>query len=843
MKFPLLLFFLLCAVVVNAQRTVVSGTVKDAANIVIPFVSVTFIGNTSESSTNDQGRYKLSAEGAYTQIKFTYIGYKTVVKTIVPGQEQVLNISLAEDTKTLKEVEVTDKKRMHYSNKNNPAVELIRKVIENKPKNKPESYDYLQFSEYERIKFSVSNLSESLINRNTFKKYQFLLDKSDTARTGGKPVLPVFMEEKISQNYYRKNPEKKVQVITASKAVDFGQYLDQNGISTYLNRMYADVDIYSNNIFIVTNQFLSPVADAAPAFYQFFITDTVTVGHQKLIELSFLPRNKTDVLFEGKLYITQDGNYAVEKVKLGINKHINLNWVRNLTVDQDFEKSPDGRYHVSKTKTAIDFGVLKTKGPSLNGERVVSFTDYAINKPAPAAQYEGESIQTLPDAQTTNNQTWTSIRPDTLTTADAKIYSNIDSLKRMPSFKRTIGIASVMSSGFLPAGPVEIGPVGGFYSSNPTEGSRVRFGGRTTTLFSTRIYFESYGAYGFGDGKWKYFLSSTYAFNNKSIYTFPQNFIRASYQQDTKIPGQELQYGRDDNFLLSFKRGIDDKLLYNNTFRLDYIHEYKNHFSYSLGLKNWKQQAGGALNYINIDNGEQTLIPSLTTTELSLELRYAPYEQIFQGKIYRTRIPSKYPIIRARFIAGVKDLLGGSYNYQNLNLNIYKRFYLSQLGFTDITLEGSDIFGHAPYPLLSIHHANQTYSYQQNSYNMMNFLEFVSDHYVALNIEHGFNGFILNKVPLVKKLKLKETIGVKMLYGGLRSENNPAFHPALYEFPVGANGVPYTYTLGNVPYVEGNIGIGNIFKVLRFDLVKRFTYLNNPNVAKLGLRFSTTFDF
>jgi len=843
MKFPLLLFFLLCAVVVNAQRTVVSGTVKDAANIVIPFVSVTFIGNTSESSTNDQGRYKLSAEGAYTQIKFTYIGYKTVVKTIVPGQEQVLNISLAEDTKTLKEVEVTDKKRMHYSNKNNPAVELIRKVIDNKPKNKPENYDYLQFSEYERIKFSVSNLSENLINRNTFKKYQFLLDKSDTARTGGKPVLPVFMEEKISQNYYRKNPEKKVQVITAHKAVNFGQYLDQNGLSTYLNRMYADVDIYSNNIFIVTNQFLSPVADAAPAFYQFFITDTVTVNHQKLVELSFLPRNKTDVLFEGKLYITQDGNYAVEKVKLGINKHINLNWVRNLTVDQDFEKSSDGRYHVSKTKTAIDFGVLKTKGPSLNGERVVSFTDYAINKPAPAAQYEGESVQTLPDAQTTNNQTWASSRPDTLTTADAKIYSNIDSLKKMPSFKRSIGIASVLTSGFFPAGPVEIGPVGGFYSSNPVEGSRVRFGGRTTTLFSKKIYFESYGAYGFGDQKWKYFLSSTYAFNNKSIYTFPQHFIRASYQQDTKIPGQELQYGQDDNFLLSFKRGIDDKLLYNNTFRLDYIHEYKNHFSYSLGLKNWKQQAGGALNYINIDNGEQTLIPSLTTTELSLELRYAPHEQIFQGKIYRASIPSKYPIIRARFIAGVKDLFGGTYNYQNLNLNIYKRFYLSQLGFTDITLEGSNIFGQAPYPLLSIQHANQTYSYQQNSYNMMNFLEFVSDHYVALNIEHGFNGFILNKVPLVKKLKLKETVGLKTLYGGLRNENNPALHPALYEFPVGSNGVPYTYTLGNVPYVEGNIGIGNIFKVFRVDVVKRFTYLNNPNVTNVGLRFSMNFDF
>jgi hypothetical protein len=839
----LLITVLFFSVSAKAQNTVVSGTIRDSRNATIPFVSVIFVGSTNGMNSDIQGKYKLSARGSFTQIKFTYVGYKAVIKNIIPGKEQTLDIVMEEDTKVLNEVVITSKKR-NYSNKNNPAVELIRQVIEHKPLNRAENYDYLQYNEYERIQFSLNDLSGKITDKKIFQKYKFLLDYPDTVNAFSKASLPVFMQEKISKNYYRKSPEKKVQIITAKKEVNFGEYFDQEGFTMYLNRMYADVDIYTGNIFVMTNQFLSPIADSAPTFYRFFITDTIrSANNEKLVELSFLPRNKTDLLFEGKLYVTMDGNYAISKVDLGVNKDINLNWVRELHLNQDFEKSSDGRYHISRTKLMVSFGILKTKGPSVYGERTVFFKDYLINKPANADQYRGESVQTLPNALKSDDNTWQNIRPDTLKAADAKIYSNIDSLEKMPSFRRTAGLIVVLSTGFKATGPVDIGPIGSFYSFNPVEGSRLGFGGRTTPKFSKRIYFQSFGAYGLNDEKWKYLLSTTYALNNKSIYTFPQHFLQVSFRRDTRIPGQELQYAlQNANFFMSFTHGDNNKWLYNDIARLDYLHEFSNHFSYSLGLKNWRQQPAGSLTYVREGN---PLVPvsTLTTTELSFGMRWAPHEQFFQGTEYRYSVPNKYPIISAGVVAGVKGLINGEYNYQNLNFNIFKCIYLSQLGFTNVTLEGSYMFGQAPYPLLSIHHANQTYSFQHSSYNLMNFLEFVSDHYASLNLEHSFNGFFLNKVPLLRKLRLLEYIGIKALSGGIREENNPITNPSLYKFPTGINGVPLTYALGNVPYIEGNIGIGNLLKIFRFDLVKRFNYLDHPGVTRVGIRTGMSFDF
>ncbi|WP_332369661.1 DUF5686 family protein [Spirosoma telluris] len=368
-------------------------------------------------------------------------------------------------------------------------------------------------------------------------------------------------------------------------------------------------------------------------------------------------------------------------------------------------------------------------------------------------------------------------------------------------------------------------------------------GGRTTPELSKRYYAETYAAYGFKDQRWKYFLSGTYSINNKTIYQFPQNYVRASFQRDTKIPGQELQFVQEDNFLLSFKRGVNDKWLYNDTWRIDYVHEFENHFSYNIGFKNWQQSPAGALQFKRVDDNETTPSHTLNTTEFSLETRWAPNEQFYQGKIYRVPIVGRYPVYTLRFTAGIKGLLGSQYSYQNLTGSISKRFLLSQLGYSNVTLQGGYIFGQVPFPLLTIHRANQTYAYQLNSYNLMNFLEFVSDHYASLAIDHSFNGFFFNKIPLFKKLKWREAVSFKALYGGLRSQNDPAQNPSLYEFPTNELGVPTTYTLNKTPYIEASAGVANVFKFFRVDLVKRLNYLDHPNVSQWGIRARATFDF
>jgi hypothetical protein len=278
------------------------------------------------------------------------------------------------------------------------------------------------------------------------------------------------------------------------------------------------------------------------------------------------------------------------------------------------------------------------------------------------------------------------------------------------------------------------------------------------------------------------FLSGTYSFNHKSIYSYPLNYLKLSFQHDTKIPGQEFQFVAEDNFLLSFKRGNNDKWLYNNIFKAEYVREFAKNFSYTLGFKNWKQTPAGSIVYVKEKGTVQTNVPDVTTSELSAEFRWAPHEQFYQGKVYRTPIFNKYPIFKLKYVAGIKGLMNGEYNYQNINLNIQKRFYLSQLGYTDMSAEGGYIFGKVPFSLLTIHRANQTYSYQLNSYNMMNFMEFVSDRYAAVNVDHYFNGFFFNKIPLLKKLKLREVVSAKVLWGGVRDENNPAISNDLFKF-------------------------------------------------------------
>jgi hypothetical protein len=844
-KFSFIAFLLFYATTIFAQSTHITGVVTDGSTKngeAMPFVTVGFAGSTIGGPTDNDGRYSITTDQPYKQIKASFIGYKDVYINIIPGRSQVINIKMMPAQTELTEVDVRAGKKQRYRNKGNPAVELIRQVIAHREKNRPEAYNYVEYKEYDKMQFSIANLSSKIAEKKFFRKYKFVLDNRDSTTVPGKSLLPVFLDEKLSQYYYRKNPEKERTIILAQRNVDFGGSIDNEGVGQFFKYMYGKVDIYENSINLITNNFLSPIANGAPTFYKYFITDTIiTEDKKKLVELSFTPRNTQDMLFEGKIYITLDSNYAVQKAKLGINKNINLNFVKSMTVNLDFEQNPDGRYHLSKSNTLADFGVNKKKSGGFFGIRTLTYKNYAVNKPrADTAYVSGtEDLVISDEVKHRSEQFWTQNRLDTLTTAESKVYKNIDSLSHMPSFKRTLDIATLLLAGYKSFNTFEIGPSNTFYSFNPIEGLKLRIGGRTTPELSKRYYFETYAAYGFKDEKWKGFLSATYSINDKSIYKFPQNYVRASFQRDTKIPGAALQFVQQDNFLLSFKRGVNDKYLYNDFYKFDYVHEYESHFSYTFTLKKWTQTPAGSLYFIN----NTGTINDLTTSEASLNLRYAPNEQFYQGKIYRVPIPSKYPVLNFDYTRGFKGAFGGAYNYQTIHARLDKRNYLSQFGYMDMVLEGGKTFGQVPYPLLTIFRANQTYAYDLYSYNLMNFLEFVSDRYASINLDQHFMGFFFNKIPLLQKLKLREVASFKAIYGQLSDQNNPTLHPSLYQFPVTSTGQPITYSLGNTPYIEGSVGVENIFKFIRVDLVHRFNYLDHPDVSPTGVRVRLKFDF
>ena len=841
-------FFILLTLVLftkeaTAQQTIITGVVKDLnSGAPIPFATIIF-KNGRGTVTDSAGKYKLVGANQIASIKISYVGYKTITKNIQVGKSQVIDFIMEVDPLLSNNVTVSTNKRAPYKNKNNPAVDLIKRVIANKPLNRPDSYDYIQYEEYDKVELSLSKIPEKITNSKLLKKYQFLFDNRDTQKVIGKTLIPIYLEERLSTHYFRKSPEKTKDILLAQKRVNFGDYVDNDGVSTYLNRLVMDVNIYENNIPLFTHEFLSPIADVAPTFYMYYIRDTITDANgQKLVKLYFTPRNTNDLLFRGTMYITLDGNYGVQKMTMFISKNANINFVRELNIDLDFEQGSDSRYHLIKSTAFTEAALTKNSKGGIFGGRTVSYKNYTINKALPDSVYTGPSLVVKADAANYTDAFWNSSRHDTLTKAESKVYSNIDSLEKMPSFRRTMAVVTLLVAGYTAIGPFDIGPAATFYSFNPVEGFRLRVGGRTTPKLSKRIYFEGYGAYGFKDERWKYYGGATYSLNNQSIYAFPMHFVRASYQQETKIPGQDLEFVSEDNIFLSLKRGLNDKWTYNKYFRIDYVHELPSRLSYTIGFRNWKHAAAGGLVYQTVKNGQTVVVPEVNTSEITGQIRWAPHEQFFQGKVYRVAMVNKYPILTLNYTAGLKGVMGSNYNYQKVSFTFDKRFYLSQLGFTDINFEVGQMFGKIPYPLLSIPRANQTYAYQLNSYNLMNFQEFVSDRYASLFVEHYFNGLIFNRIPLFKKLKLREQLAARVIYGSLRDENDPSKNPDLIAFQ-NYNGAVTSFSLNQGPYFEGSVGIGNIFKFLRVDLVKRFTYTNNPYITKLGIRTRFRFDF
>jgi hypothetical protein len=825
----------------NSEKRVIRGTVIDSkTGTPLTGTSVFLAKTTVGTITDKDGKYIIETSVKADTILFSFIGYETESRKLLKGDSQIIDISLKLSAIALNEV-VINRGKTSYKNKNNPSVNLIERVIANKDANREEKYNYLEYKKYEKLQFALSNITEKFKKGNLFGKFKFVFDNIDTTKRIAKNVLPIYIKEAISDHYYRKDPEAVKDIVRNEKTTNIDEYLDNKGISAHLDYLYQNINIYDNEILFLTNKFVSPIAKSAPVFYRYYIIDTLSVNDIKCIRLFFEPRNKSDYLFHGYLYITLDSSYAVRKIDMGLNKNINVDWVQDISITQDFEQFGNKNWLLAKDEISIDFGLAKNS-MGLFGQRTITYKDYKIDEPIDNKVFRGpEKVERL-EQSSSGAEFWESNRYVPLTKSESKIYSTIDSIKKIPAFQRKMKILLLITTDFLNLNKVELGPFDSFYSYNPVEGSRFRPGGRTTPEFSKKFNIDGYLAYGLNDKMLKYNLGLTYSLSPRTIYVFPVKSIRISYQKEVRIPGQELQLSEDDNILLSLKRGVNDKFFLNNTFKTEFLNEYENHFSFLAGFSYTRQSPYGNLHFNKEDYLSLTNeINYINISELSLNLRYAPNETFYQGKLYRYPVRNKYPVIQLKGTVGSK-LIYGDYNYLRLQMSVSKRFYASILGYGDITFEAGKIMGKVPFPLLFIHRANQTYSYQKNSFSMMNFLEFVSDQYASVNIEYCFNGFILNKIPLVKKLKLRELITCKVLYGELSKTNNPGYQIDLFKFPTDKNATPLTYTLGRQPYIEAGIGVSNILKIFRVDLVKRFTYRNNPNVTGSGFLVQFRFD-
>ncbi|MBK9335864.1 MAG: carboxypeptidase-like regulatory domain-containing protein [Lewinellaceae bacterium] len=831
--------------------TSAEGVVLDArTSEPLPFATVQFDGKKAGTTTDAAGRFSLRLDEPADRLKVTYMGYQPLLLNLKPGKANAnIEARMEESSNALKEVVIRNEK---YRNKDNPAVELIRQVIENKARNRPEGLDFFSYEQYEKVEFALNNVDEDLRKGLLFRNMQFIFDHADTSASGA-VSLPFYLFERLADVYYRKDPRDEKSLVKGERSTTLPGFLDEQGVSGYVQNMYQQVDVYHNKINLATVEFISPIAPIAPNIYRFYIQDTVQMKETRVVRLYFAPRNKSDLAFEGSIWVALDGTYAVRRVELGVPKGINLNWVSNLAVEQEFDwaESSDEtlgatrRLMLSQDRVLMNFGVTKdTSSRSLIGRKTVSYRNYTLNQPLSEQFFRfGGNTRYVENPAQKDEAYWVENRHFALNEREAGIQKTIDTLNNYRPFKRAMRIARILFEGYHGVGGVDIGPVNTFYSFNQVEGFRGRFGGRSNLRFSRNLMLEGYAAYGFKDQRWKGYFGATYSFSNSAVRRFPLHQVRLWFQDEIQIPGQELQFVQEDNFLLSFKRGVNDKMIYKRVFGAEYLKENPSGFSYTFSFKTQRLLPAGALRFQHGSAEQPEYLPEINTTEFTTYLRYAPNEKFYQGATYRTPILNRYPIFNLWYTYGGKNLLGGDYDFHSLQLKASKVFFVAPLGWSQVVAEAGRTFGNVPFPLLVAHRANQTYAYQLESYNLMNFLEFVSDKYASINVNHTFGGFFFNRVPLLRRLKWREMVSFKGLWGGLDDANQPTAENGLLHFPTAPDGTPLTYTLDKRPYMEASVGVGNIFKVLRIDYVRRLSYLDHPNVANWGIRARIKMEF
>ncbi len=814
----------------NAQGyTRVSGTVTDAkTGEPLPFVNVSFKGKNIGTTTDFNGVYEIHTQWASETIVVSFVGYKQQEKQVQLGEKQEIDFALEPDVQELKEFEFTVEKK-RYRKKDNPAVDLIRQVIQHKDENRKEGFEYYEFEKYEKDEYDLNNFTEKWKNKGAFKNFQVLFDYIDTSDVNGKPYIPILMKEKISTVYIRQKPRAEREIVEGARISGFEQSIFSEGIAQFLEKISAPVDIYDNNIFLLDKAFTSPLSPLSPDIYRFYITDSVNIDNHKYIELSFQPRNPATIAFKGKMLVADSTqNFAVKKVELNVDSRININFLNDLKIIQDFEYKAETGWTIVKDKMIVDIQPTE-KSWGIFNTKTVSYRNFKTNEPRPDDFYSGLNEFVFEDsASYRNDDYWNQNRHEELSKQEQGVYDMADTIQSIPAFNRVTKIFELLVTGYTAVGPIDIGPVMSIVSYNDIEGFRFRLGGRTNIDFHEKLRIEGYGAYGEKDQKWKYGGGLEYYFSKT-----PRRSLRFKYKNDIYQPGFELDWQDQDNVLLSFRRGTSNRMLYYEEASLAYDHEWTIGFMNTLELKHRiiRPTSGLTLSPNTVSsvsgNPETTeSVDDITTNTITLKTRFAINEKYIQGRFKRKSIKTTAPVFYLNYTYSSPEF-GSDYEFHKVYLGLEKRFKIGIIGYTDMLIEGTRIFGDVPYPLLDIARGNETFAYDDRSFNLMNFMEFGSDQSASAQFTHHFNGFLLNKIPLMKRLKWRSVGSFKMIYGDISSKNNDPENPELLQFPENFE------TLKAKPYMEFSAGVENIFKFFRVDAVKRLTYLDSPGVNTL----------
>lgn len=848
-----LLFLLLgCCISVSAQN--IQGVVTDSlTNEPIPYLSVFYEGKGVGSITDNDGNYKVETRKGWNKLTFSAVGYVTKVVNIIPGVTKNLNVRMRPDDIMLDEV-VVKPKREKYSRKNNPAVELMKKVIAHKKNNKLSENDYYQYNKYQKITMSLNDVTPEMLEKGMYKKMPFLKDQIELCEETNKFILPISVDETASQKIYRKHPKSEKTIIKGMSSTGVNElFATGDMLSTVLKDVFTDVNIYDNDIRLLQYPFISPISSSdAISFYKFYIMDTTFVDKDKCFHLTFVPNNSQDFGFTGHLYVLADSSYTVKKCTMNLPKKSGVNFVDNMDIIQEFEQLPNGEWVLKTDDMIVEMTLMKIM-QGFQIRRTTRYSDYAFDElPQQLFKRKGAEIKEA-DAMMRGDDFWNQYRPVPLTQTESSMDMLVKRLEQMPGFKYVIFVLKAFIENFVETGTkehpskVDIGPVNTMISNNYIDGLRLRMSAQTTANLNPHLFFKGYYAYGFKDHRSKYMGEVEYSFNKKEYLPreFPKNSITFSYQYDVMSPTDKFLKTDKDNVFVSFKTSTVDQMSYVRNIALKYENETQLGLKTTVEVKHSTDEPTGGLAYITNDD-QKTLVPEIQTMEASLAFRYAPGETFVNTKQRRIPVSFDAPVFTLSHTAGFKGVLGGEYNYNLTEIGLYKRFWFSSWGKIDMFVKGGAQWNKVPFPLLIMPAANLSYILQRETFNLINNMEFLNDRYASLDVSWDLNGKIFNRIPLLKKLKWREAIGFKMLYGHLTDKNNPMKHPGdseLFLFPT-RDGRPTSFVMDpKTPYMECSVGIHNIFKILHIDYVRRLNYLDHPDANKWGVRFMVMMTF
>lgn len=827
MKTKIVLFFLFLSSVIVGQ-TKVGGKVTDEFGDPIAFANVIFKNSKEGVITDENGNFYFESKENYATLVVSYVGFEKKEISLKPGLNTGLKIQLKSGTE-LKEVVIYTGKT---SKKNNPAIDILRKIWERRRKNGLKMFKQYEYDKYEKVEFDLNTIDSAFMNSKVFKGMEFIFDQIDTSSISGKTYLPIFINETLSE-VYGDNEDKKYKEITkANKNSGFG---NGDGVNTFIKDLYAEFDIYDNYLKFFDKDFVSPLSRTGINVYNYVLNDSMFIDNKWCYNIVYYPRRKNELTFKGDFWVN-DTTFAIKKINLEASKSANINWVKEIYIEQEYEVLNDSVFLLTRDYMMSDFSFSKKEeSKGVYGKRTTLAKNHKFDIKKDNKFFKKEVNFYDNAVFNKTEEFWKANRFEALNKNEEGIYKMLDTLKEVPRFKRVYNLASILGSGYIefPKLNLDYGPIFSTFGYNDVEGQRIRVGGRTYFGPNDKWRIQGYTAYGFRDNQFKYGISGRWMVNPNNRLILSIGNRRDVEQMGVSLTTSNDVLGRSFASSALFASGVNNQLTSVNLTTLGFeIEPFKN-FTFQTNFT--YRTLKSASNEFSLDyytDLTQTEIKSqVKQSEINLVAEFTPKRKTVGYGVDRLDVDFNYPRVFLSYSNGLKGVLDSDFDYQKLQFYYRQPTLIGGFGRLFTTFETGKIFGEVPLGLMGVIPGNQSWFVIENTYNLLDYYDFVADEYASLHLEHHFNGRLFSRVPLLRKLNLREIIGIKGVYGRV-SENNKALN---------ASGL--TYIAPEDVYWEYHAGVGNIFKVLRVDFAWRGSYLEMPDARKFAVRASFGFYF